>query len=165
MDASLSAFVCFKHSPLYKNMIIKCPPTLSKIISPATAGLVDLQQLLRAQIEQITTDPSQLRNLPHSKTVYHELLSQEAYRSGTVPSSESLYEEAQALLFGGADTTGTTLMHGTFYILTMPEVYARLKEELRAAWPDLKTPPTLGELEKLPYLVRLTLTCFYVRNH
>lgn len=87
--------------------------------------------------------------------MYHELLSPEAYRSGTVPSSESLYEEAQALLFGGAGTTGTTLMHGAFYTLTLPDVYRRLKEELLQAWPDLGQPPRLSVLEKLPYLVRL----------
>lgn len=45
MDASLPVFVRFKYSDLYKNMILKCPPKLSKIISPSTAGLVDLQQV------------------------------------------------------------------------------------------------------------------------
>jgi hypothetical protein len=43
MDASLPAFVCFKHSSLYKGMIMNCPPNISKVVSPATAGLVDLQ--------------------------------------------------------------------------------------------------------------------------
>jgi cytochrome P450 len=43
MDASAPVFIRFKHSDLYKNMILKCPPKLSKIISPSTAGLVDLQ--------------------------------------------------------------------------------------------------------------------------
>ncbi len=45
MDASLAVFVRFKHSDFYKNMIMNCPPRLSKILSPATAGLVDLQQV------------------------------------------------------------------------------------------------------------------------
>lgn len=45
MDASLPVFIRFKYSDLYKNMILKCPPKLSKIISPSTAGLVDLQQV------------------------------------------------------------------------------------------------------------------------
>lgn len=44
MDASLPVFVRFKHSSLYKGVITNCPPRLSKIVSPATAGLVDLQQ-------------------------------------------------------------------------------------------------------------------------
>jgi hypothetical protein len=45
MDASLPVFLGFKYSNLLKNMILKCPPKLSKIVSPATAGLVDLQQV------------------------------------------------------------------------------------------------------------------------
>lgn len=45
MDASLPVFVGFKYSDIFKNMILKCPPRLSKILSPATSGLVDLQQV------------------------------------------------------------------------------------------------------------------------
>lgn len=45
MDASLPVFVFFKYSALYKNIILKCPPKLSKIGSPLTAGLVDLNQV------------------------------------------------------------------------------------------------------------------------
>lgn len=101
----------------------------------------------------MTKDPKNLQNLPHSTTIYHQLLRPDAYRSGTVPSAGSLYEESQALLFGGADTTGATLMHGSFYILTLPTVYAKLKAELLSAWPALDDIPSLSELEKLPYLV------------
>lgn len=110
-------------------------------------------QLLKAQIKELARDPKCLDNLPHSTTIYHELLRPDAYRTGTAPSVESLYEESQALLFGGADTTGTTLMHGTFHILSSPKVYQKLKEELLTAWPDLNNQLTLLELEKLPYLV------------
>ena len=46
MDASTEVFVRFKHADWYKNMIMNCPPNLSKKISPATAGLVDLQQVI-----------------------------------------------------------------------------------------------------------------------
>ncbi|KAL4963865.1 cytochrome P450 [Aspergillus stella-maris] len=152
MDASQKVFVRFKHSSLYKNMIFNCPPKLSKILSPATAGLVDLQTLLKAQIKQLTTDPSALSKLPHNTTIYHELLKPEAYKAGTAPSSGSLYEESQALMFGGADTTGMTLMHGSFYILRERPVYSRLKEELRNAWPVLSEPLGWEQLERLPYL-------------
>ncbi|KAL3472255.1 cytochrome P450 [Aspergillus californicus] len=153
MDASMSVFVRFKHASFYKNMIMNCPPKLSKIISPATAGLVDLQLLLKRQIEEITTDPGKLQNLPHQTTIYHELLRPEAYKTGTAPCSGSLYEESQALLFGGADTTGMTMMHGCFYILSSEDVYGRLKDELLSSWPALDCPlPGWEELEKLPYL-------------
>ncbi|CBF78322.1 protein CYP677A1 [Aspergillus nidulans FGSC A4] len=155
MDASMTVFPAFKHFGFYKEMIMNCPPKLSKILSPATAGLVDLQTLLKAQIEDLTSDPSQLEKLPHNTTIYHELLRPEAYRTKTQPSKGSLYEESQALMFGGADTTGMTLMHGCFYILQEKSrgIYERLKTELVEAWPSLDgAAPTWEELEKLPYL-------------
>jgi hypothetical protein len=45
MDSSLPVFVGFKHSSLLKETIMNCPPKLSKLINPATAGLVDLQEV------------------------------------------------------------------------------------------------------------------------
>jgi len=45
LEATNPIFVRFKYSDLYKNMILKCPPNLSRILSPETAGLVDLQQV------------------------------------------------------------------------------------------------------------------------
>lgn len=121
--------------------------------------------MLKTQIEEMVDDPSKLEKLPHSRTVYHELLRPEAYKSGTVPCAGSLYEEAQALMFGGADTTGTTLMHGTFYVLKQQNVYHKLKEELQAAWPNLNVLPELTDLEKLPYLVRFLCSSLCGTNY
>ena len=45
MDASTPVLLRFKHSDLYKNMIQKCPPAIGKMVSPDTAGLIDLQQV------------------------------------------------------------------------------------------------------------------------
>ncbi|KAF2822403.1 cytochrome P450 monooxygenase-like protein [Ophiobolus disseminans] len=153
MDASMPIFIRFKYSDLYKNMILKCPPGLSKILSPSTAGLVDLQQLLWRQINDLTDDPEKLKSLPHNMTVWHRLLDAEAYRDKILPSPGSLYEEAQALMFAGADTVGNTLMLGTFHLLQQSDKLQRLREELLEAWPDLNGPePKLRALENLPYL-------------
>ncbi|KAF3032345.1 hypothetical protein E8E12_001817 [Didymella heteroderae] len=152
MDASLPVFIRFKYSELYKNMIMHCPPRLSRILSPATAGLVDLQQLLKQQIDDLTDDPEKLKQLPHNLTIYHRLMDPEAFRDKTVPSAGSLYEEGQALMFGGADTVGNTLMVGTHHLLQRPEVLQALKIELLTAWPILSKEPKLRELESLPYL-------------
>lgn len=56
-------------------------------------------------------------------------------------------------MFGGADTTGTTLMHGCFHILKSTRIRKQLQVELRESWPTLEQPPLLSELEKLPFLV------------
>ncbi|KAF2195904.1 cytochrome P450 monooxygenase-like protein [Zopfia rhizophila CBS 207.26] len=154
MDASLPIFIRFKYSDIYKNMILKCPPRLSKIISPATAGLVDLQQLLLEQINDLSQNPENLKRLPHNMTIYHRLMDAEAYRSKTVPSAGSLYEEAQALMFAGTDTTGNALMVGTYHLLKQPEKLLKLKAELLAAWPSLagQEEPKCRDLENLQYL-------------
>ena len=153
MDASLPVFVAFKHSSLYKNAIMKCPPNLSRIVSPETSGLVDLQQVLRQQVAELSDDPERLKKLPHSTTIWNTLLRPENHPDGRVPDQGSLFEESQALMFGGADTTGTTLMHGSFELLHSKEPLDKLKAELCEAWPDLESDPTQADLEKLPYLV------------
>lgn len=86
-------------------------------------------------------------------TIYHRLMDGEAYRNKTVPSAGSLYEEAQALMFGGADTVGNTLMVGTYHLLQQPDKLQKLKAELSAAWPSLNEhEPKLRDFENLPYL-------------
>lgn len=155
MEACQPAFVRFKHSSLYKNMIIKCPPAIAWVIAPETTGLIDLQQALRVQVGNLCTDPDQLRKLPHSTTIWNELLRPELHPGGVLPDEGSLFEESQALLFGGSDTIGLGLMHGTFEILRHPQVYRKLKAELMEVWPDLSDSPSHVTLEGLPYLVRI----------
>ncbi|EED12416.1 hypothetical protein TSTA_004620 [Talaromyces stipitatus ATCC 10500] len=158
---------------------MNCPPNISKIISPATSGIVDLRQVrdspsafLRAQIEDLAKNPESLRNLPHSTTIYHELLRPEAYRSGTVSSGGSLYYEAQALLFEGADTTGlcTALSHidlansvsqddapGLYEVQKLPYLTAVLRKSPRmspdVAYPLPRVVPSGGAtIDKVLYL-------------
>lgn len=45
LDASTPVSLYFKYSDLFKNFILKCPPKLSRILSPLTAGLIDLNQV------------------------------------------------------------------------------------------------------------------------
>jgi cytochrome P450 len=87
-------------------------------------------------------------------TIYHQLLKSELHPNGVVPEADELFEESQALMFGGADTTGTTMMHGCFHLLKTPDVLSTLQTELQRAWPDLNRPPSYAELERLPFLVR-----------
>lgn len=79
-------------------------------------------------------------------------MNKEAWKNGTVPVPGSLYEESQALMFGGGDTTGNALMLTTYYVAKQPETYMKLKQELRSAWPVLDRVPSLKSLEQLPYL-------------
>lgn len=152
MDASLPVFIRFKHFEWYKNMIVGCPPNISKIISPSTRGLIDLQLMIKSQIQDLAQHPEKLDHLPHKMTVYHQLMNKEAYRTNTVPDEGSLYEETQALMFAGSDTAGNALMVGAFHLLSRPKTYAKFKKELLSVWPDLDVAPSLQTLESLPYL-------------
>ncbi|KAL9106930.1 MAG: hypothetical protein Q9227_008116 [Pyrenula ochraceoflavens] len=109
--------------------------------------------MLRQQIDDLTQDPEKLKLLPHNMTIYHRLLDMDAYRRKMIPSAVSLYEEAQALMFAGADTVGNTLMIGTYHLLCHSRRLQKLRAELLAAWPSLvEHDPKCRELENLPYL-------------
>lgn len=55
---------------------------------------------------------------PHP-IIYRRLL--QPGKNSEKPSSKSLYERAQALMFGGGDTTGNALFLGTLYMLESPD--------------------------------------------
>ena len=65
----------------------------------------------------------------------------------------SLYEEALILVLAGTNTTANVPMLGTFHLLENHLLVLRLKEELGRAWPNIGSPPRLGVLEQLPFLV------------
>jgi cytochrome P450 len=153
MDASISTLMLFRHSHTYKDMILNCPPSIAKLAAPATRGLIDMQQMIKAQIKDLVRHPERINHLPHNMTIYHCLMDKEAYRNNTVPCEGSLYEETQALMFAGSDTTGNALMVGFFHLLKDRERYAKLKEEIQSAW-EVAGPsgPEARDLESLPYL-------------
>lgn len=68
-------------------------------------------------------------------------------------SEERLAKEAQTLLGGGTASTARTIGFASFWILSRPEIRARLEAELKdtmAGWPQRV--PTWAELERIPYL-------------
>ena len=151
MEAAAPAFITFKHLPWLRRFIFSLPPDIAIKVAPETAGLTRLQVMLRKQVDEVTANPEILKDAPH-KIIYHRLLDPEAYKGQPVPSRQSLYEEAQALMFGGGDTVGNTLMIGFNYLLTQPDLYAKLRAEVKSVWPDLKAPPGFTTFEALPLL-------------
>lgn len=165
MQAALPASLIFKHFSLVRKSVFSMPPWLSVRVSPQTAGLINVQQILRRQVNEVVKHPESLQDTPHP-TIYHQLLNREANKSGVIPEAASLYEEAQALMFGGTDTTGNALMLGTFHMLENQSLLKRLKKELRMNWPDLDKTPRFEDLQKLPFLVRsFTTVCPVSTDH
>lgn len=89
------------------------------------------------------------KDASHS-TVFRELLDSD------LPAEEKTLElmrsEGSSIVSAGMETTKWVLCVATFYVLSDPDITARLKTELLNAWPDIDVTPTLAELEKLPYL-------------
>ena len=63
-----------------------------------------------------------------------------------------LVEDAQTLVGAGSITTSIALALATYYIISDPSIESKLVSELKSAIPDADEPPSLIELEKLPYL-------------
>ncbi|KAK9311440.1 cytochrome P450 [Lipomyces starkeyi] len=141
MEAANPTFVLFKHFALFRKLIFSLPPSLAMKFSPETAGLTQLQVILRQQVKEVYTNYESL-----TKASNHLF---PLARSGC---TKRLYEEGQALMFAGTDTVGNTLMVGFFHILDQPALQERLREEIRQAWPELSQPPDVQTLEKLPLL-------------
>lgn len=151
MDNSLPTFHLFKHFPLFRKTIFSLPPWLAIKASPETAGLTNLQVLLRKQVKHVTEHQETLKDAPHS-TIYQRLLDPEAYKGDPIPNATALYEEAQTMMFAGGVTVGDASMTGLFHIINQPALYSRLRAEVLTVWPDIKNPPLFEAFETLPIL-------------
>ncbi|KAG2418560.1 hypothetical protein HFD88_001661 [Aspergillus terreus] len=148
----LAAFRCLSIETI---AYIFCGQSLGAIESPTfDAPIIQSMdegsalQFLEKQVRSLVADRRELQKLPHTSTIYHLLLGPEV---ANPPSQLSILEETQTQVFAG-ESSGLTLMHGSFHIIQTPRVYRKLREELMAAWPDLEQPPSLATLEQLPYL-------------
>ncbi|KAL8821025.1 MAG: hypothetical protein Q9223_000864 [Gallowayella weberi] len=69
-----------------------------------------------------------------------------------------LVEDAQTMVGAGSITTSFALALGTYYIVSDPDVLEKLMAELQSVLLSPgETSPSLGELEKLPYLTAVYL--------
>ncbi|CAI7622111.1 unnamed protein product [Penicillium glandicola] len=126
-------------------------PTLAKWNAMSTA-VFDL----RTQAKDLVLDVMNRPNSPGQKhpTIFDLVLQPDA-KTGQPPLSlNDLTTETLIFITGGEESTANTLIHGTFHVLSNPQIKSRLQEELSGAIPDGHPMPTADTLEKLPYLVR-----------
>ncbi|PPJ57248.1 hypothetical protein CBER1_02809 [Cercospora berteroae] len=167
MDASLPSFILFKHFSLLRKTVFGLPGWLTRLSNPALAGLVDLHELLSAQVNEVVQNPASLQKSPHP-TIYHRLMNPELNTAAGIPPPKSLFEEALALVFGAVDSAANTTMLGTYHVLQNPKNKQRLLEELETAWKEtsnsktsdasqdkLSSIPSIETLERLPYLTAI----------
>ena len=63
-----------------------------------------------------------------------------------------LQNEALSVIGAGIETTKRALSVASFHLLNTPSALLRLRHELTNFIPDTTKPPSLTELEALPYL-------------
>jgi len=87
---------------------------------------------------------------PSRVTIFHQLINAE---DNAVTNSNDLRDEAFALLAAASETTGHTMTVAVYWTLSNPEIYRRVHNELKEAFPDSQANLPFLVLEKLPYLV------------
>lgn len=70
-----------------------------------------------------------------------------------VPSVDDLTDEAFIILSAAQDTTGNVMTVALYETILNDEIYTRVVEELKQAFPDPNVKLDFLTLEKLPYLV------------
>jgi len=85
--------------------------------------------------------------------IFQALLSpQEKDEEYVVPMVDDLKNETYSILAASADTTGNAMTVSAYKVVSNPEIFDKVKNELEAEFPDLKQRLDFVHLEALPYL-------------
>jgi cytochrome P450 len=91
------------------------------------------------------------------RTIFHDLLTDDPDARWVVPPINEIQDEATAMLGAAADTTGHAMNYATIELTSDPVKYKRLSAELKQAFPDPNAKLDYLTLEKLPYLVCVSM--------
>ena len=108
---------------------------------------------MKEQIVQIMEGENAAYKDAKYKTVFSDILA-----SDLPPQEKTVHrmqQEAGGVVGAAIDTTKAALSLASFYILNDPKILATLRAELQKSSPDEAKPPTLTELERLPYLTAI----------
>ena len=87
------------------------------------------------------------------QTIFHGILTPIPEEGYVVPSVDDIKDEAYGILAAAADTTGNGMTVAAYHVVNNPDIYQKLRAELKTAFPDFDSRLNFTELEKLPYLV------------
>ncbi|KAJ5696827.1 hypothetical protein N7536_007239 [Penicillium majusculum] len=109
---------------------------------------------LRAQAQDLLLDAINWPKLTRQQhpSLFDLVLQPDPKTGLPAPSINDLTAETLAFLIAGEGSPANTLIHGTFHVLSNPQIKSRLQQELSSAIPDSCQMPTADTLEKLPYL-------------
>ncbi len=141
-----------RHFPWLFTIFDAMPLWVTKLTSNAFYMTLRERERLVAQAETILSQ----RGKPVEKAFSGQSLLQALADTNLLPEAEKTPErmtaEAQLAMGAGTLTTSNCLRSATYHILANPDIHAKLMQELMTCFPDPDMPPTMDELEKLPYL-------------
>jgi cytochrome P450 len=106
---------------------------------------------MRAQIQDIQGSIVNGKDIRSKGTIFTELI-----HSNLPPQElrlDRLMDEAAGIVGAGIETTKWATVVTFFHIINNPPVLQRLRQDLEKAIPDPAHPPSLVELEQIPYLM------------
>ncbi|KAL8890819.1 MAG: hypothetical protein Q9215_002045 [Flavoplaca cf. flavocitrina] len=172
------------HFPWILSLLQSLPDSVVGILNPAMVPVFEFQNEITAQIKRIVHEESTGDNKAATdhKTVFSELLKSDLPQQEL--SLDRLKHEALSITGGGVGeiprlfplrefnfrprtgaltqkhTIKNALVTATYGIISNPTIYKRLHAELVKAIPDpTGKPPSVPELERLPYLNAIVQEC------
>lgn len=141
-----------QHAPWVNDLMQALPDSFAHLLHPVMAAFIAQKRNSLAQIEEITTGANDNYKDAAYPTIFHSVL------SSKLPEHEKsvlrLSDDAQVLMMAGTLTTAWVLELTMFWLLALPAVSQKLKDELSTTIPypqDVGNIP-LPVLEQLPYL-------------
>ncbi|MCJ1354666.1 MAG: hypothetical protein MMC33_004655 [Icmadophila ericetorum] len=143
------------------------PPEIAKMILPPMSSIQWMQKANISQSEQSMladhlkqecgSQIHALKQRPQSAihpypTIFDVMLNPNPEKNQYTPSDNDLTAEAILMLAAGMDTSATTLVLGTWHVISQSGVCKKLREELSKAMPERDKVYELAILENLPYL-------------
>jgi cytochrome P450 len=147
------AFHIFQQIPFMQKYAYAIPPSIAVHLGGSFKQVTALQQECLRNL-QSTKTAMDAGTLGGRKTIFSECL-KEDQDAPPLPIIQ-LKDEVYSVIAAAAETTGNAMSYAIYKILSTPEIYAALREELLAAFPDPAATLDLTVLERLPYLVGIS---------
>ncbi|MCJ1264133.1 hypothetical protein MMC22_004004 [Lobaria immixta] len=132
-------------------IVHKLPDSLIAFLQPSMATVIQFQREMVTLIRGLKRKRANGKDSDSSVTIFDGILQSQ------LPSYElsiiRLKDEAVSIIGAGIASAEWTTTIACFHIIDSPQILGKLKEELTASIPDVNNPPSLTELERLPYLM------------
>ncbi|KAL1848576.1 hypothetical protein Plec18170_007883 [Paecilomyces lecythidis] len=142
-----------KSLPWVLKIVKAAPPSLIGWFFPYIGQGFRAQQQYAEKVKEIQDGTDRAWELSEHGSLIRGLI--ESRLPEKEKTAERLKDWVQTFLTAGMFTVGHTLKCGTYHILANEGIKDKLLRELDSVFPDLSRPPSLSELEKLPYLTNV----------